>query len=242
LHRALHPWRTAPLGLCAVYLRQRLGRLSPSPPQGLRTVRRGFLLRKLLLTALLGLLALCISGCAAWPILAVGDVLSMAEAGKTGIDMAAGINSRQSLIQDTSADAQAEARLRARLQALGGLLAQATPHVTRGRGYVVGSYSDPRDLERARKATQGVKGVQETTLCLFPVGSGRQLVTDGEMRDNILRMSGVRTREVRVQVVEGNAVLLGHVRTSIELARLGESARSAGAASVRNYVLLAAAN
>ena len=195
-------------------------------------------MRKLCLTALLSLLALCLGGCAAWPILAVGDVLSMAEAGKTGLDMAAGVHSRQSLNQDTSPDAQAEARLRARLQAQGGILAQATPHVTQGRGYVVGTYTDPRDLERARTATKNVKGVHEITLCLFPAGSGRQFVTDGELRDNILRMSGVRTREVRVQVVEGNAVLLGSVRTSAERNRLDDSARSAGASSVRNYVLL----
>ncbi len=199
-------------------------------------------MRKLCLTALLCLLALCASGCAAWPILVVGDVLSVAEAGKTGFDMAAGVNSRQSLIQDTSDDAQAEARLRARLQSLGGRMAQATPHVTQGRAYVVGTYATPRELDRVRNATRGVKGVRELTLCLFPAGSGRQYVTDGELRDNILRMSGVRTREVRVQVVEGNAVLLGSVRTSAERQRLDDSARDAGATSVRNYVQLLAAN
>ncbi len=199
-------------------------------------------MRKLCLTALLCLSALFAGGCAVLPLLAVGDVLSVAEAGKTGLDMAAGINSRQSLIQDTSADAQTEARLRARLNALGGSLAQATTHVTQGRAYVVGSYSTPRDLERARNATRGIKGVHELTLCLFQAGSGTQEVNDGELRDNILRMSGVRTREVRVQVVEGNAVLLGRVHSAAERTLLDDSARSAGAASVRNYVLLMAAN
>lgn len=192
--------------------------------------------RKLCLTALHCLIGLCLCGCAALPILAVGDVLSVAEAGKTGFDMAAGINSRQSLSQDTSDDAQAEARLRARLHAQGGLLAQATPHVTQGRGYIVGIYSNPKDLERARLATSGVKGVREMTLCLFRAGSGRQYVTDGELRDNILRMSGIRTREVRVEVVEGNAVLLGVVRSNAERQRLDDSAHDAGASSVRNYV------
>jgi len=211
-------------------------------PLRLRILRRGFLVRKLCLTTLLCLLALCVSGCAAWPILAVGDVLSVAEAGKTGIDMAAGINSRQSLSQDTSPDAQTEARLRARLHAQGGSLARATPHVTQGRAYVVGTYAHPRELERARNATNGVKGVRELTLCLFPEGSGRQAVSDGELRDNILRMSGVRTRDVRVQVVEGHAVLLGSVRTTAERERLADSAHYAGATSVRNYVLLMAAN
>ncbi len=198
-------------------------------------------MRKLCLVALLSLLALYASGCSALPVLAVGDMFSVVEAGKTGIDMASGLNSRQTLTQDTSDDAQAEARLRARLHAQGGLLAQATPHVTRGHGFVVGTYATPRDLERARIATQGVRGVRETTLCLFLAGSGRQDVSDGELRDNILRMSGVRTREVRVQVVEGNAVLLGSVRTRAERDRLDDSARSAGAASVRNYVVLMAA-
>jgi len=197
--------------------------------------------RKLCLTALLCLLALCAGGCSAWPILAMGDVLSMAEAGKTGFDMAAGLNSRQSLIQDTSDDAQAEARLRARLQSLGGLAAQATPHVTQGRAYIVGTYASPRELDRVRNATSSVKGVRELTLCLFPAGSGRQYVTDGELRDNILRMSGVRTREVRVQVVEGNAVLLGSVHTTAERQRLDDSAHDAGATSVRNFVSLLAA-
>ncbi|MDQ7834641.1 MAG: BON domain-containing protein [Humidesulfovibrio sp.] len=199
-------------------------------------------MRKLCLTALLCLLALCTSGCAALPLLAVGDVLSVAEAGKTGFDMAAGINSRQSLSQDTSDDAQAEARLRARLHSLGGMLAQATPHVTQGRAYIVGTYANPRELERARNATRNVKGVRELTLCLFPAGSGRHYVTDGELRDNILRMSGIRTRDVRVQVVEGNAVLLGRVRTNAERQRLNDSAHDSGASSVRNYVQLLASN
>ena len=195
-------------------------------------------MRKLCLAVPLCLLAICTSGCAALPLLAVGDVLSVAEAGKTGFDMAAGINSRESLAQDTSDDAQAEARLRARLHAQGGLLAQATPHVTQGHGYIVGTYANPGDLERERIATRGVKGVRKLTLCLFRVGSGRQYVTDGELRDNILRMSGIRTREVRVQVVEGHAVLLGRVRTDAERVRLGDSAHDAGATSVRNYVQL----
>lgn len=198
-------------------------------------------MRKLRLAALLCLLALCACGCAAWPVLAVGDVFSVAEAGKTGFDMAAGVNSRQSLTQDTSDDAQAEARLRARLHSLGGLLAQATPHVTQGRAYIVGIYASPQELDRVRNATRSVKGVRELTLCLFPAGSGRGYVTDGELRDNILRMSGVRTREVRVQVVEGNAVLLGRVRTNAERQRLDDSAHDAGATSVRNYVSLLAA-
>ena len=194
------------------------------------------------LTILFCLSALCLCGCGALPLLAVGDVFSVAEAGKTGIDMAAGLNSRQKLVQDTSTDAQAEARLRAVLYAQGGLLARATPHVTQGHGYVVGTYASPRELERARAVTRSVKGVQETTLCLFPAGSGTLYVTDGELRDNILRLSGVRTREVRVQVVEGNAVLLGSVRTQAERDRLTDCARFAGAASVRNYVQLMAAN
>lgn len=202
----------------------------------------GARVRKPCLTTLVCLLTLCLGGCAVLPILAVGDVFSVAEAGKTGFDMAAGINSRQSLTQDTSDDAQAEARLRARLHAQGGMLAQATPHVTQGRAYVVGTYSNPKELERARNATRNVKGVRELTLCMFPAGSGRQYVTDGELRDNILRMSGIRTREVRVQVVEGNAVLLGSVRTKAERQRLDDSAHNAGASSVRNYVQLKASS
>ncbi len=206
---------------------------------------RGSSLRAPCLTILFCLSALCLCGCGALPLLAVGDVFSVAEAGKTGIDMAAGLNSRQKLVQDVSPDAQAEARLRAVLYAQGGLLARATPHVTQGHGYVVGTYDSPRELERARAVTRSVKGVQETTLCLFPAGSGSLHptgVTDGELRDNILRLSGVRTREVRVQVVEGNAVLLGSVRTQAERDRLTDCARFAGAASVRNYVQLMAAN
>jgi osmotically-inducible protein OsmY len=202
----------------------------------------GVCVRKLCLTALLCLLAICTSGCAAWPVLAVGDVFSVAEAGKTGFDMAAGVNSRKSLIQDTSDDAQTEARLRARLHSLGGMLAEATPHVTQGRAFIVGAYSSPRELERAQSATRNVRGVRELTLCLFPFGSGSHYVTDGELRDNILRMSGIRTREVRVQVVEGNAVLMGRVRTDAERQRLDDSAHDAGASSVRNYVQLLAAN
>ncbi|MBA4357326.1 MAG: hypothetical protein C0405_06335 [Desulfovibrio sp.] len=203
------------------------------------------LVRTLRLAALLCLLALAAWGCAALPLLAVSDVLSMAEAGKTGFDMVAGLNSRQTLEQDVSPDAQAEARLRAVLYAQGGSLARATPHVTQGRAYVVGTYDNDRELERARNATRNVKGVREMTLCLFPAGSGsvRQLgATDGEMRDNILRMTGVRTREVRVLVVEGNAVLLGNVRSSAEREHLAESARYAGATSVQNHVRLTVAN
>ena len=196
------------------------------------------------LATLLCLTALSAWGCAAVPVLMVGDVLNAAEVGKTGIDMAAGLNTRRSIEQDTSPDAQAEARLRAVLHAQGGLLARATPHVTQGYAYVVGTYANARELERARAATRNIKGVREITLCLFPAGSGQgnQLdVSDGEVRDNILRMSGVRTRDVRVQVVEGNAVLLGQVRTPAERELLARSAHDAGAATVRNYVRLMAA-
>ena len=202
------------------------------------------LLRSAILTCLLGLAALLFTSCAALPILAVGDVLNVAETGKTGFDMVTGLNARKGLEQDVSPDAQTEARLRAVLEAQGGLLARAVPVVTQGRAYVVGTYASPRELERARLALRNIKGAQGgTTLCLFPAGSGRgQIVTDGELRDNILRMSGIRTREVRVHVVEGNAVLLGTMRTDAEREQLVESAHYAGASSVQNYVRLSAVN
>jgi len=200
-------------------------------------------MRPLRFALILCLLGLGAGGCSSLPLFAALDVMNAAELSKTGYDMAAGLNSRKSLEENDSPDAQTEARLRAALERQGGNLRYAIPHVSQGRAYVVGTYADKQELDRARKATRSVKGVREVTLCLFPAGSGpARRLADGEVRDNILRLSGIRTREVRVQVVEGNAVLLGHVRTSIELARLGESARSAGAASVRNYVLLAAAN
>ena len=196
--------------------------------------------RHAILACLLGLLA---SGCAALPFLSVGDALNVAETSKTGYDMMTGLNSRQSLEVDASQDAQAEARLRAVLYAQGGSLARAVPVVTQGRAYVVGTYASQKELERAQKATRSIKGVQGTTLCLFPAGSGNvRGVTDGEMRDNILRMANIRTREVRVHVVEGNAVLLGSVRSAAERDYLAESARFAGATSVQNYVRLFAAN
>lgn len=177
------------------------------------------------------------------PILAAMDVLNVAETGKTGYDMMTGLNSRRSLDQDVSPDAQAEARLRAVLDAQGGSLRRAVPHVSMGRGYVVGTYASPQELERLRKATQNIKGVSELTLCLFPEGSSQAWHgNDAELRDRIVRLSGVRSREVRVHVVEGNAVLTGNVRSRAEQDRLLESARSSGASSVRNYVRLLAAN
>jgi len=174
--------------------------------------------------------------------LAALDVMNAAEMGKTGYDMAAGLNSRKNLEQDDSPDAQTEARLRAALDHQGGNLRFAIPHVSQGRAYVVGAYADRQELERARKATQSVKGVRELTLCLFPVGSGpARRVNDGEVRDTILRLSGIRTREVRVHVVEGNAVLIGRVRTKAEEEHLLESAHIAGATHVQNHMRLYAA-
>ncbi len=168
------------------------------------------------------LLALGAGGCASLPLIAALDVMNVAETGKTGYDMATGLSSRRSLDQEVSPDAQAEARLRAVMDGQGGLLKYASVQVVQGRGYVVGVYSTPKELERVRKAVQGVKGVSETTLCLFPAGSNQlRGVTDGEMRDNILRLSGVRTSD--------------------EQQHLLESARYAGAASVQNHVRLFAA-
>jgi len=188
------------------------------------------------------LLAFSAGGCASLPLIAAMDVMNVAETGKTGYDMATGLSSRRSLELETSPDAQAEARLRAAMDGQGGLLKYASVQVVQGRGYVVGIYATPKELERARRAVQGIKGVSETTLCLFPAGSGPASgITDGEMRDNILRLSGVRTREVRVHVVEGHAVLIGRVRTSDEQQHLLESARYAGAMSVQNHVRLFAA-
>jgi hypothetical protein len=200
-------------------------------------------LPRLLLGLLLGLSALCASGCAALPLLAVGDVLNVAETGKTGYDMATGLNERRRLEPDQGPEVQAEARLRAALDAQGGSLKYAVPVVTQGRAFVLGTYASQAELERAQRATRNIKGVRETILCLFPAGSGRDVpVTDGEMRDNILRMAGLRTREVRVHVVEGVAVLMGRVRTQAERARIVASAHDAGARNVRDYLLLASAS
>ncbi|SNR74858.1 Osmotically-inducible protein OsmY, contains BON domain [Humidesulfovibrio mexicanus] len=199
-------------------------------------------MRSLRLALLICLAALCAGGCASLPMLAALDVMNAAELGKTGYDMAAGLNSRKTLNMDHSPDAQAEARLRAALDRQGGTLRWATAQVSQGQAYVVGSYADRQELERARRATAKIKGVDQVTLCLFPVGSGQgRAVSDGEMRDNILRLSGVRTPDVRVHVVEGNAVLIGRVRTRDEEEQLLESARIAGASSVQNHVRLFAA-
>ena len=187
------------------------------------------------------LLVFLTGGCASVPFLAAMDVMNVAETGKTGYDMATGLSSRRTLAQDTSPDTQAVARLRAALDAQGGLLRFAVPVVTQGRAYVVGTYGSPQELERARKAVRSIQGVTETTLCLFPFGSRPPLGnTDGEIRDNIVRLAGLRTNDVRVHVVEGNAVLIGLVRTKAEQTQLQDSARIAGAATVRNYVRLMA--
>jgi osmotically-inducible protein OsmY len=189
----------------------------------------------------LSLLALLGGGCASVPLIAALDVMNVAETGKTGYDMATGLNERRSLEQETSPDFQAEARLRAALEAQGGTLRYAVPLVCQGRGYVVGTYATPEELARARRATASIHGLKSLTLCLYPAGSGPASgVSDGELRDNILRMSGLRTRDVRVHVVEGNAVLVGRVRTRAERDRLLSCARDAGAASIRDYVQLAA--
>lgn len=199
------------------------------------------LFRPALLCWPLCLLALCAGGCASSvPVLAVMDVLNVAETGKTGYDMLAGLNSRRSLDLDESPDAQAEARLRSILNAQGGALKRAVPHVSQGRGYVVGSYSDPRDPERMRQAMASVKGVQELTLCLIPEGSGQPgRMSDSALRDAIIRSSGLRTRDVRVHVVEGTAVLTGTARSRAEQQHLLDTARSAGATNVRNLLRLA---
>lgn len=200
-------------------------------------------LRLAITALLLGLSALCASGCAALPLLAVGDVMSVAETGKTGFDMATGLSERRRLTLDQGPEIQAEARLRAALDAQGGSLKYAVPVVTRDRAFVLGTYASPKELEKARLATRNIKGVRETVLCLYPAGSGRDApATDGELRDNILRMAGLRTREVRVHVVEGVAVLMGHVRSPDERARIVASAHDAGALGVRDYLLLMAAN
>jgi hypothetical protein len=197
-------------------------------------------LRPVLAALLLAAVACLSSGCGALPLLAVGDVLGVAETGKTGYDMATGLNERRRLSLDHGPEVQAEARLRAVLDSLGGSLKYAVPVVTGDRAYVLGTYASQEELDRARRATRNIRGVRETILCLYPAGSGRDVpVTDGEIRDNILRMAGLRTRDVRVHVVEGNAVLMGSVRSPSERARINASARDAGAKAVRDFLILA---
>ncbi len=189
---------------------------------------------------LLAALTLC-GGCAASPIpvLAAMDLLNAAETAKTGYDLATGLNARKPIESPPSRDDQAEARLRALLEAEGGLLAQATPHVIEGHAYIVGVYASQADREEAAHLALGVPGIRKVTLCLFPEGRSRAGNSDGELRDMIIRLSGVRTREVRVRVVQGNAVLLGFVRSQAERDKLAASARSAGAVSVQNHLRLA---
>lgn len=193
---------------------------------------------------LLCLAALLASGgCAASPIpvLAAMDVLNAAETAKTGYDLATGLNARQPIDSLPSRDDQAESRLRALLEAEGGLLAQASPHVMEGHAYIVGAYASQDEREQAARLALGVPGIRRVTLCLFPQGRSLARNSDGELRDMILRLSGVRTREVRVRVVQGNAVLLGWVRTQAERDKLAASAKSAGAVSVQNHLRLAQA-
>lgn len=197
-----------------------------------------------LATALLCLAALLASGgCAAspLPVLAALDVLNAAETAKTGYDIATGLNARQPIESPPTRDDQAEARLRALLEAEDGLLAQSSAHVLEGHAYIVGQYASRDEREQAARLALGVPGVRRVTLCLFPTGASRAQNSDGELRDLIIRLSGVRTREVRVRVVQGNAVLLGFVRSQAERDKLVASARSAGAVSVLNHLRLAEA-
>lgn len=208
-------------------------------------MRRGIasMAARMVPTLLLIATLLACGGCAASPIpvLAALDVLNAAETAKTGYDLAAGLNARKPIESPPSRDDQAEARLRAQLEAEGGLLAQATPHVLEGHAYIVGVYASQAEREEAARLALGVPGIRRVTLCLFPEGRSRAGNSDGELRDMIIRLSGVRTREVRVRVVQGNAVLLGFVRSQAERDKLVASARSAGATSVQNHLRLAEA-
>lgn len=188
------------------------------------------------LALLLCLLALCASGCASAPLFVAMDAMTVAEIGKTGYDMGTGLRPSRSVRQDDSADAQAEARLRAALEAQGGLLRYATPQVLRGRGFVVGVYAGRQELERARQAMREVKGVSSVTLCLFPAGSGRGRLPDGELRETIRQQAGPRNADLRVHVVEGNAVLIGPVGSPAEAERLRQLALRAGAANVQSHL------
>lgn len=201
-----------------------------------------------LLGALPALLLCLQAGCSTLPMAAVAvDVFNAAETAKTGYDMAVGMGGRKIIEVEDTADDKAEQHLRELLEAQRGPLAQATPHVIEGHAYIIGEYEGAADLDRAKRLAASVPGVRRTTLCLFPQHSAHHhgplaANSDGEMRDIILRLSGVRTREVRVRVVQGNAVLLGSVKNATEREKLLTSAKSAGAVSVRNYLRLLAAN
>lgn len=213
-----------------------------------------------LLGALPALLLCLLAGCSTLPMAAVAvDVFNAAETAKTGYDMAVGMGGRKIIEVEDTADDKAEQHLRELLEAQRGPLAQATPYVIEGHAYIIGEYEGAADLDRAKRLAAKVPGVRRTTLCLFPHQSGNHSSaqagrhsqheperlsanSDGEMRDIILRLSGVRTREVRVRVVQGNAVLLGSVKNATEREKLLTSAKSAGAVSVRNYLRLLAVN
>jgi len=187
---------------------------------------------------LLMLLTTTLAGCADLPVVSAAfDVFNAAETAKTGYDMAVGMGGRKMIEVKHTSDDEAENKLRALLQSQRGVLAQATGNVIGGHAYVVGVYQSPADLVRAKQLAESVSGVRKVTLCLFPLSqSQRAGNSDGEMRDIILRLAGVRTREVRVRVVQGNAVLLGNVKNPAEREKLLASARSAGAVSVQNYL------
>ena len=197
-----------------------------------------------ILTLILCLLSVLATGCSSLPVVSAAfDVLNAAETAKTGYDMAVGVGGRRMIEVSTSQDDEAEARLRALLEAQNGRLAQASAHVIEGHAYVVGVYDNVGDLDRAKRLAASVPGVRRTTLCLFPADQRLHAAnSDGEMRDIILRLSGVRTRDVLVRVVQGNAVLLGSVKNATEREKLLTSAKNAGALSVQNHLHLFAAN
>jgi osmotically-inducible protein OsmY len=156
-------------------------------------------------------LAALLSGCAVYP------AVQVAGGAMTGYDAVVIANDyipRQSVNGGSlcaNQDRMLQRRLRERLR-LGGINT-VSAHVIDSNAYMVGQVTDRHRAEKAVQVARSVTGLRTITVKFFPVTPEGKIQSDlvllKELSQRLARTERLKRADLRVEVIQGNAILIG---------------------------------
>ncbi|CCH48279.1 BON domain-containing protein [Pseudodesulfovibrio piezophilus] len=164
-------------------------------------------MRHILFAGYIGLM----TGCAVYP------AVQVAGGAMTGYD-AANLADRY-LPRDSvaggeicgNADKMLERRLRERLKFNN--LQTISAHVVARQAFLIGRVIMRKDADHAIKIASAVQGIKVVTCKFYPMGTPKQAIDDShllaQLTSALTRSNMLETADLRVEVIQGNAILIG---------------------------------